>query len=117
MRFLANENMPCSVVAQLRLRGHDVLAAKESMRGAKDVDVLSRAQAESRVLISQDKDFGELAFRSHLPAQCGVILFRLPGEDPDTDIRRMIEVIDSGSEWAGLFVVVDEHRVRTRPLP
>jgi len=117
VRYLANENMPNTVVEQLRLRGHDVLAAKESMRGSQDVDVLNRAQVESRILISQDKDFWELAFRTRLPAECGVILFRLPGQDPDADIRRMNEVTDSSNDWAGCFVVVDEARVRIRKLP
>ena len=51
MRLLANENMPGSVVTRLRQNGHDVLAVKESLRGAKDIDILARAQAESRVLI------------------------------------------------------------------
>lgn len=87
------------------------------MRGAKDVEILARAQAELRILISQDKDFGELAFRSRLPAGCGVILFRLPGDDPELDFRRMIEIIDSRADWAGYFAVVGELRVRMRPLP
>ncbi len=117
MRLLANENMPGSVIEHLRQNGHDVLAVKESMRGAKDPDILARAQSESRVLISQDKDFGELAFRSHLPAHCGVILFRLTGEDPDDDLRRMVEAVESRADWAGTFAVVDEYRIRLRPLP
>ena len=116
MKLLANENMPASVVEQLRAFGHDVLAAKESMRGAADPDILARAQAESRVLISQDKDFGELAFRSHLPAECGVILFRLDGDDPDDDVRRMIQAIQSRTDWTGTFAVVEPYRIRLRPL-
>ena len=117
MRLLANENMPGSVVEHLRQNGHDVLAVKESMRGATDPEILARAQAESRVLISQDKDFGELAFHSHLPSHCGVILFRLDGEDPDDDIRRMVEAVESRTDWAGSFAVVDQYRIRLRPLP
>jgi predicted nuclease of predicted toxin-antitoxin system len=78
MRILANENMAGSVVLALRDRGHDVLAAKESMRGEEDATILARAQAESRLVVTQDKDFGELAFRSGLPAQCGE---RLPTSD------------------------------------
>lgn len=117
MRILANENMPASVLLHLRTAGHDVLSAKESLRGEEDAVLLARAQAEERVLISQDKDFEELAFRSGLPAACGVILFRLHGQDPDADRRRMIEVLDSTADWLGLFSVVDERRVRSRALP
>ncbi len=69
------------------------------------------------MLVTQDKDFGELAFRSHLPSDCGVILFRLDGEDPDDDIRRMIEAVESRTDWTSTFAVVDQNRIRLRPLP
>ena len=77
MRFLANQNVPGPVVAALRERGHDVAWIKETMPGAEDPAVLALAQAEERVVVTSDTDFGELAFRSRLPAQCGVILIRL----------------------------------------
>jgi len=78
MRVLVNENIAATVIQELRHRGHDVLSAKESMRGAPDDVILARAQAEKRLLITQDKDFGELARVSGLPAACGVNLFRMP---------------------------------------
>jgi len=77
MKLILNENMPATVVQLLRDRGHDVLAVKETLRGEDDPTILARAQAETRIVVTQDKDFGELAFRRGLPAQCGVILFRL----------------------------------------
>ena len=117
MQFLANENMPMSVILHLRAAGHDVVAAKESMRGETDDAILARAQSEHRILISQDKDFGELAYRSGRPADCGVILFRLQGQSPEADQLRMIEVLGSTTTWSGLFSVVDERRIRSRPLP
>lgn len=79
MRLLVNENISRTVVADLRQSGHDVLSAKESLRGQSDQSLLARAVEESRVLVTQDKDFGELAWRSRLPATCGVLLFRLGG--------------------------------------
>jgi predicted nuclease of predicted toxin-antitoxin system len=117
MDLLVNENIPNSVVQSLRTRGHDVLAVKEVLRGADDPTVLARAQAERRLVITQDKDFGELAFRSSLPAECGIILFRLSGDDPGADINRMIDVIESRDAWQGLFAVATDDRVRVRSLP
>ena len=85
MRFLADENVPGPVVAGLRARGHDVFWIKESMPGADDPALLDLAQREQRVVVTADTDFGELAFRSGLPAQCGVVLIRLDWTDPEAD--------------------------------
>jgi predicted nuclease of predicted toxin-antitoxin system len=117
MRLIANENIAGTTVQALRERGHDVLSVKESMRGASDIVILARAQSELRLVITQDKDFGELAFRTGLPAQCGVILFRLSGANPTADHNRILEVIDSRNDWAGQFSVATEDRIRMRPLP
>jgi hypothetical protein len=116
VRFLANENIPRSVIAGLRQRGHDVLSAKESLRGRPDRDLLAQAQVERRVLVTQDKDFGEIAFRSRLPAECGVLLFRFADGEPGSDKRRMIEAIQSRTDWMGHFSVVTETQVRMRRL-
>jgi len=117
VRFALNENMPRALIDALRLAGHDVLAVKEEMRGASDDSVLGRAQDESRIVVTQDKDFGELAFRHGLSAACGVVLFRLSSGSPDDDARRMKESLTSRDDWAGHFTVVTEDRLRMRPLP
>jgi predicted nuclease of predicted toxin-antitoxin system len=116
MRFALNENMPGAVVRALRDAGHDVLSIKEAMRGVDDRTVLARAQAETRIVVTQDKDFGELAFRYGLPAECGIILFRLSGSDADADTRRMLDVLASRDDWPGHFAVASDDRVRIRPL-
>ena len=61
MRLLANENVPKSAVDALRSHGHDVAWVRTDRPGATDVDVLSKAVLETRVLLTFDKDFGELA--------------------------------------------------------
>ena len=116
MRILANENFPGPVVRALRELGHDVLWVKEIMRGAGDVEVLSRAQAERRILATFDRDFGELAFRFGLPAECGIIFFRLRGTSPETDNSRAIAALTSRTDWAGHFAVVQDDRIRLRRL-
>jgi predicted nuclease of predicted toxin-antitoxin system len=117
MRFLANENVTGTVIQGLRQRGHDVLSVKESMRSERDDVILARAQAELRIVVTHDKDFGELAFRSQLPASCGVILFRLAGSDPDTDNQRILEALESRTDWTGHFSVITDNRIRMRALP
>lgn len=117
MRLLADENFPGPVVRELRSIGHDVAYAKEAMRGAPDADVLRSAVAEDRVLVTCDKDFGQLAFRSGFPARCGVVLFRLGGSSPVRDNERMVRVLVGRADWPGHFSVVTDARVRMRPLP
>jgi len=117
MRILANENVPGPVVAALRHAGHDVLWIKESLVGAPDPQVLARAQTEQRVVLTADLDFGELAFRSGLPAECGVILIRLDWQQPSSDNLAIVTALASRDDWSGVFAVIERDRVRVRPLP
>lgn len=95
MRWLADENVAATVIRELRQRGHDVLSVKESLRSESDDVILARAQTEQRIVVTHDKDFGELAYRSRLPATCGVVLLRLSGADPDQDNCRALTALES----------------------
>ena len=117
MKLLADENFPRAAVDALRSIGHDVLWARSDIPGAGDEEILSRARAESRVLVTFDKDFGELAYRSGLPSHCGVILFRINQSSPDFVARRAAEVIQSRDDWTGHFAVAEDSRIRLRLLP
>jgi len=86
------------------------------MRGADDISILQRAEAEQRLVVTQDEDFGELAFKHRLPATCGIVLFRLSAADPADDYQRMLDVLESRSDWAGHFSVVTDDRIRMRSL-
>jgi len=117
MRVIANENIAGSVIQGLRAAGWDVLSVKESMRGAADTEILGHAESERRIVLTQDKDFGDLAFRHHLPATCGVILLRLSGQDPSRASARILEALQSLKDWYGHFSVITEERIRMRPMP
>jgi predicted nuclease of predicted toxin-antitoxin system len=72
MRFLANENFPGAAVAALKTAGNDVVWIRTVAPGSRDSEVLALAARDKRVLLTFDKDFGELAKASRLPAECGV---------------------------------------------
>jgi len=74
MRFLANENFPGAAVAALDAAGHDVVWVRIAAPGTTDSDVLAWAAREGRILLTFDKDFGELARGSALSPRCGVVL-------------------------------------------
>jgi predicted nuclease of predicted toxin-antitoxin system len=116
MRLLTDENIPRALIRLLRERGHNVADAREGLRGERDSVLLSLAESEARVIITQDKDFGELAVRQHLPATCGVILFRLGGASRDESVARMLSVVESRTDWEGNLAVVTASRVRIRSL-
>ena len=87
------------------------------MQGWSDKDILARAVAESRIVVTFDKDFGELAFRSHLSATCGVILFRITPVGRDLDAQRILQNLLERDDWVGAFWTITEKGIRRRPLP
>jgi predicted nuclease of predicted toxin-antitoxin system len=117
VRLLANENFPGDAVEALRRLGHDVAWVRTDAPGSKDADVLERAVLEQRVLVTLDKDFGELAFRARLPATSGVVLFRIFPPLPASVAAVAVAAFQHQRDFAGLFVLVEAGRVRERPLP
>jgi predicted nuclease of predicted toxin-antitoxin system len=118
MRFLADENFPLDSVRRLRDEGHDVLAAAESLPGSRDEAVLSLAAREGRVLLTFDRDYGELIYRRELPAPLGVVYLRFipQGSQQPAEIVLGLEEIED-MRLDGLYTVVDPPKIRQRPLP
>lgn len=117
MKFHANENIEAEVVAFLRESGHDVTYAAEIDPRAADETVLARAHSESRILITSDKDFGELCFRRGLPS-IGVIFIR--GTDLTAQGRiRLLEKLMSAEQplLPGRFIVLADRGIRRRSFP
>ena len=117
MRILANENFPGDAIAALRERGHDVTWIRSDAPGSSDRQVLMHAETEDRVLLTFDKDFGELAFRANLPASGGIILFRISAPSSAHVARVAVAALESRRDWAGHFAVVEDTRIRMTPLP
>ncbi len=84
--------------------------------GSSDAEVLSLAASEQRILLTFDKDFGELARASALPSACGVILLRVPQHSAADIGQRLARLIQSRGDWAGHFSVIEPERIRMRPL-
>ena len=101
MKFVADENFPRNALRVLRESGFDVVSIAETQPGIPDTEVLSIASAESRTLLTFDKDFGDLAFRQGLPASCGVILFRVGSLTPAETSGIAGATLQSGVAWAG----------------
>jgi predicted nuclease of predicted toxin-antitoxin system len=117
MRILANENFPEDAVEALRRAGYDVAWVRADAPGSSDRDVLRRAHSEDRILITFDKDFGELAFKIGLPATSGVVLFRISAPSSAHIAQVAVNVLSSRTDWKGHFSVVEDRRIRMTPLP
>lgn len=115
--FLADENFPLDAVVAIRNAGYDVAWVMADSPGIDDLAVLARAQAEDRILLTFDKDFGELAFRRRLPSTSGVILFRAIMETSQATAALVVAAITSREDWRGHFSVIDSRRIRMRQLP
>jgi predicted nuclease of predicted toxin-antitoxin system len=114
MRLLADENIHSDLVVWLRAQNHDVIYAAEFLQQSEDSNLLHLAETQHRVVITDDKDFGELVFHRHLPTS-GVILLRLRMPRIELRIVRLQEVWDTiESNLPGTFVVVTEDRIRIR---
>ena len=116
MRFLANENFPAAAVVALQDEGHDIAWVRTARPGATDAEILAWAIEEERILLTFDKDFGELAQRSPLAPACGVILLRIPMPMANDVGHRLANLIAARGDWAGKFSVIEPGRVRMRPL-
>jgi predicted nuclease of predicted toxin-antitoxin system len=111
MRFLLDENADIRIVGYLRGLGHDVTTMTNY--GAPDEDVIALAHAEHRILITNDRDFGELVIRQH-QLHSGVILFRLRSVTLAAKIAALDRVLNEHAEGLSQFLVVTEHGIRIR---
>jgi predicted nuclease of predicted toxin-antitoxin system len=115
--FLANENVPVEAVEAAPQAGHDLAWIAELSPGDGDDRVLARSVADNRVLVTFDKDFGEMAFRQGASASSGVILLRPRLRSPDYLARFMVAVLGQSIAWEGHFCVAQEGKLRVVPLP
>jgi len=117
MRILLDENMPGDAAAMLRSCGHDVVWIRTDSPGATDEAILARAVLEQRLLITFDKDFGNLAFCQGHVASCGVLLFRIATPSAAAVAKKIADIVNDRTDWIGWFSVVDDRRIRMTPIP
>jgi len=117
MHLLADENLHAGLVAWLRSNGHDVVYAAETLGGESDEALLVRAREENRVVVTDDKDFGDLVVHRRL-STAGVLLLR------QADASLAVRIARLATHWPeierslpGHLVVVSDRKVRVRALP
>jgi len=112
MKFLVDECTGPAVARWLEEQGHDVFSVYDWARGIDDDRVIEIAQVEGRILITNDRGFGEKVFRERRPHH-GVVFLRLANERAANKIRVLGQLLDQhSSALANRFVAVTETRVR-----
>lgn len=114
MKIVADENIDKEIVDRLRADGHDVLFIAEDDPGIDDQTVLSRSRQTDGVLLTIDKDFGDLVFRQRL-LHSGVLLIRLAGVRSDMKAGLVAATFDRhGKELSSGFAVLSKRSLRFR---
>ena len=113
MKILADESVDKQIVEQLRRDGHNVEYIAESSPGSTDIAVLDRANKLSALLITADKDFGELVFEQGLANLTGIVLIRLSGMSAERKAEIVSKVFkEHEEELSRAFSVITPGRVR-----
>lgn len=112
MKFMVDECVGPSLAHWLMSLGYDVVSSFEGFQGLADEMVLKKACQEDRIIITSDKDFGDMVFRQQMDHQ-GIVLLRLVDERPANKIRVVKDVLENyAKEIPGNFIVATEKSVR-----
>lgn len=115
MKLLANENFPLKSIQYLRNKGFDVLAIGVDYAGTSDLSILGIAQDQGRIILTFDRDYGELIFKHRNRLKYGVIYLRFEKFSP-LDPGKMIEELfqRKNLEFEFTMTVLDENGIRQR---
>ncbi|HQR41063.1 MAG TPA: DUF5615 family PIN-like protein [Gemmatales bacterium] len=114
MKVLIDVSAGYSVGQAFIDRGHDVLYVRDVDPRMPDKEILTWALCEERMVVTQDKDFGELVYQLQQPHH-GVLLLRLDDANADKKRDIVLEILDQfGDQIPGRFVVFQDNRLRIR---
>ena len=117
MKLVADESCAGPVIRALREAGHDVLVIAESATGASDEAVIARAFDEGRVLITEDRDFGELVY-ARGRSSAGVVFVKFQSRARRAKPAAVVEALAKlGARLRDGFTVVEPGRVRLARRP
>lgn len=116
MRWLVDECVDAALAGQLRQLGHDVAYMSDVAPRATDTEVIERAHSENRLLLTEDKDFGDLVFRQAKPVP-GIVLLRIDSARRSLKEKRLWAAINKFNDMLfGRYTVIEAARFRSRPL-
>ena len=115
MKFLANENFPFPSITFLRQAGYSISSVAEQYPGISDHEVIDKAKVDNSIILTFDKDYGEIIFKHGQENPPAVIFFRFKGENPEMAGRLLINLIENKRlQLENKFTVIEKESVRQR---
>lgn len=116
LKFLADVNIEKLIVDELKKLGYDITWIAEENPSLDDISIFKIAQKENRILLTNDKDFGDIVFRQKLVSS-GIVLFRIKGQDTREKIKLLTKVLVSHKDRISKhFVVITKEKFRFTPI-
>ena len=117
IKFLANENFPYPSIKLLREKGFEIVSIGEEYSGISDERVLKIAVEKKLVILTFDRDYGELIFKYMKETPPAVVYFRTKGDHPADSGKLLIELLEKPEfKLIGFFTVIEETGIRQRKL-
>jgi predicted nuclease of predicted toxin-antitoxin system len=117
VKFVADESCAGPVIRALRQAGHDLIAIAETAGSSSDEAVMEKARTEGRVLITEDRDFGELIYARGRPTE-GVLFVKFHSRLRHAKNAAVVEAVAKlGERLRGAFTVIEPGRVRLARRP
>ena len=114
IKLLIDENAPRSVVETLKKYKFDLLWIREHHRGMKDEEIIQLSLSQDRIVLTFDKDFGELTYRLKMNAP-GIILVRITNNKIcEEKVLKLLKAY--GDSLKGYFTVLTETKIRRRKI-
>ena len=115
MEFLANENFPKPSIQLLVNKGYKVFSVSEMLSGISDLEVISFASKRNQIILTFDKDYGEIIFRTKIEQPISVIFFRFKGKGPEEAGIVLIDLIENKKmKFENSFTVIEKDSIRQR---
>jgi predicted nuclease of predicted toxin-antitoxin system len=115
MTFLANENFPFPSIALLRQAGYEILSISELSPSISDLEVITIAKSQNSIILTFDKDYGEIIFKHGQDNPPPVIFFRFKGENPEAAAQLLIKILtEKKFNFNRKFTVIEQENVRQR---